>query len=576
MAALLSGARVGRSSRAAQTGLTTTMATGAPASMTSRGAAIAQRLNPLAWWRRRRQRSVRTPVLPSYAQGNAWARNRRKLGLLLFILTWVYVAFFQLVGQYIIVQYLMPLALIAALVIWALPERRSAPIWLLEALFFAFLIMLLVWPDYLAIALPGLPWVTAVRLVGLPMAFILLYCLSTSTLFRNEIGSILKFSNPIWTMMIAFMLLAMISIVFSDRLVFSINKYIVALTNWLLVFVVSTYVLSRNGRALRFIYFCCAILGFWCLEAILEHRLGHVPWAGHIPSFLSIQDDSVIRTLAGSARAATGIYRLQAKFVTPLDFAEFIALVAPFTIYLATRSSSLAVRIACVITLMLSLYTIRGTDSRLGIVGFLLSFLLYFGAWAYSRWRVDRSSMFGPALTLAYPAVFATMLAGTFVSGRLRAVVWGNGAQQASTDGRAEQLAMSIPKILSHPWGYGIGRAAETVGFTDQNDLLTLDSYYLTTTLEFGIVGFVLFIALFGSGIFRAGTTFIRDESDERWMLVPAAISLVNFVVIKSVLSQQGNHPLAFMILGLVCALHWRLMASKPTQPTLAAERTRF
>jgi hypothetical protein len=38
----------------------------------------------------------------------------------------------------------------------------------------------------------------------------------------------------------------------------------------------------------------------------------------------------------------------------------------------------------------------------------------------------------------------------------------------------------------------------------------------------------------------------------------------MNFFVIKSVFSQQDNHPLVFMMLGMVVALVWRIQQQRP------------
>jgi hypothetical protein len=44
----------------------------------------------------------------------------------------------------------------------------------------------------------------------------------------------------------------------------------------------------------------------------------------------------------------------------------------------------------------------------------------------------------------------------------------------------------------------------------------------------------------------------------ELTMLLPLVVALMNFVVIKSVFSQNANHPLVFMMLGAVVALTYR------------------
>ena len=46
-----------------------------------------------------------------------------------------------------------------------------------------------------------------------------------------------------------------------------------------------------------------------------------------------------------------------------------------------------------------------------------------------------------------------------------------------------------------------------------------------------------------------------RDYS----VLIPIAISISTFFVIKSVFSQEGNHPLIFMMMGAIAALVYRM-----------------
>ena len=66
------------------------------------------------------------------------------------------------------------LLLLALLIIWVLPDVGRGPVGLLSKLFFTYLVVLILWPNYLALQLPGLPWISFRRLVMFPMALILL------------------------------------------------------------------------------------------------------------------------------------------------------------------------------------------------------------------------------------------------------------------------------------------------------------------------------------------------------------------------------------------------------------------
>lgn len=502
-------------------------------------------------------------VLGGYV-GRRFSRRARRwsfltLGFASFILGFA----FALTGTIFLLQLTIPILILAVLVVWLLPETERAPEKLLERLLFAFLVALLCWPDYLAFAFPGLPWITAVRLVGVPLTFTFMICLSVSGKFRGELRQSMEAVPIIPKLVVGFAVIAAISIAFSADRTTSINKFIVAQLNGTIVFFVSCWVFGRPGRTRRLAWLLWIVVIYVSLIGIQEWRHSVVPWAGHIPSFLKIEDESVQRILAGAARAASGIYRVQSKFTTSLGLAEYYALATPFLLHFLLTARSPFVRVAAAATLPLIFWMIIRTDSRLGMVGFMLASLLFIAVWASTRWRTQRDSLFGPATLLAYPVLFCGFITATFFVGRLHAMVWGSGAQQYSTESRKLQFAMGIPKVLSHPWGYGIGRSAEVLGFTNGAGILTIDTYYLAVALEFGIVGFIVYYGMFAIAVFNGGKYYLRARSEDEKFLIPLAVSLINFLVIKSIFSQQENHPLAFCFLGALVALCARVQQSQ-------------
>lgn len=506
-----------------------------------------------------------TPVVPhpsgvrgGYTRRGFWQRHRRTALFLLWIFAAFYGVAYTLFGRFLLLQLSIPLIAMAGLVIWLLPDTGRAPTRLLERLLFLFLIALLCWPDYLALALPGLPWITAIRLVSVPLALVMLLCLSLSSEFRRDLLATLNATPLVWRLMLAFVAIAALSIGFSGDPGLSISKFIIAQLYWTTIFFVSCYVFIRTGRANLFAALIWAIVLLIMAIALYEWRLQSVPWAGHIPSFLKIEDEAVQRILSPRSRAATGIYRVQSKFTTPLGLAEFLALATPFVLHYAVTARNLWLRLAAVATLPLMFYVIRLSDSRLGVVGFFMAFMLYLLAWGVLRWRRDRDSLFGPAVVIAYPAMFAAFIAATFVIGRLRAIVWGTGAQQFSTESREAQIAAGIPKIFSHPWGYGIGRGADVLGFTNAADVLTIDTYFLLIGLEYGIIGFLVYYGMILAAITYSGKYAAIAADPETRLLLPLTIALCNFFIIKSIFSQQENHPLIFAMLGMICALVMR------------------
>jgi hypothetical protein len=509
----------------------------------------------LGRWRRKAAGPTAPAVLPGYSTPGWLSRHRKLVLTATFFVLFFYSAFFLLIGRFLIVPFTVPLAILALLIIWALPERDRIPDKALHWFFMAFMVATLFWPNYLALDLGPLPWITASRLFGVPMVLLLLICLSQSPDFRDIIKRSLAASPTITKMMIIFTLLCVLSLGFSTSPSFTANHLIIALVNWIAIFFVSLYVFSKPGNITRFVWLLWAAVLFWCVMGFWEWWYSKVPWAGHIPSFLAVEDEAVQRILTGSARAATGIYRVQGKFTTSLGLAEFMALMTPFLLYFAVDGKKLLVRAAAAITLPIMFWVIVVTDSRLGMVGFLLSLIFYMFFWSTRRWMHDRDSLFGPALTLSYPAVFVLFITATFTIGRLRNMVWGTGANKPSNDARAAQIEMGLADFMSRPWGYGLGRAAETLNYQNLAGVVTIDNYYLSILLELGIIGFIVFYGMFVVAIILGGIRGLREQNSENLWIIPTVISLANFVVIKSVLSSQEIHPLVFALLGIVVTI---------------------
>ena len=126
---------------------------------------------------------------------------------------------------------------------------------------------------------------------------------------------------------------------------------------------------------------------------------------------------------------------------------------------------------------------------------------------------------------------------------------------------------MGIQKFLEWPFGYGIGQGAPCLGFGGDTGMITIDTYYLSILLEYGIAGFIVYYGMFAIAIYEAGRrAFCRSETEDKSFLLPIAVSLFVFIVIKSVFSQQDNHPVIFMMLGALMAL----IASRRKLPALA------
>lgn len=463
-----------------------------------------------------------------------------------------------------------PIVFMSILVIWLLPEADTVFDRQVEWLFFAFFISLLVWPNYLAVDPPGLPWITMIRLWSVPMVLFFLISISMSPHFRGRIVESFKTSPWARRLMLLFVVTQLVTLPFSKALADSFNKLINVQIEWTAIFFIASFVFIIPGRAMRWAKLLIAIVIFWCGMAVWEYQLGRVPWADHIPSFLAIQDERVQAILAGGQRAAIGEHRLQGPFSTPLNFAEFMGLSVAFFLYFITITRKFLVRAALVACLPVIFWVIRGTDSRLGVVAFLVSFLVYLLLWSLQR-KLQRSrDLLSETVLLAYPAVLGVVFVLSLFWQRLNHMIWGGGQHAASNAGRKEQYADGIAEILKWPIGNGIGQGAETLGSRNAVGVLTIDSYYLVIGLEYGIIGFLAYYGLMLTGTIKAATAAVKTNDSELGLLLPLSVSMTAFVVVKGVLAQDDIHAMIFMMLGMIMALLHRAKnepVAKAVQP---------
>jgi len=444
------------------------------------------------------------------------------------------------------------------LFIWLLPDTDRAPTELIARFMFAYLIALLVWPDYLALQIPGMPWISAIRLVGIPMVVMLLICLSVSPRFRAELKEVMDAVPVLWKSLAIFAAISVLSVGLSRDSSTSFSKLIIAILYWYAMFFIALHVFRTPGRFERMAYFLWGILMFDCGIALWEGKLQALPWVGHTPSFLQVNDPVVLKILSFHGRTASGIYRIQGKFTTALGLAEFIGMGTPLVVFFLLNAKNWMVRLAALISLPIIFMTVIGTDSRLAMNSYILSFFIYILVWSFQRWRSRKDSIIGPALILAYPFMAAVLYIASLTVTRIHNAVWGGGAAQASTIARQMQMAKGLPMALSHPWGYGIGMAATTLNFANPAGEISIDSYFLSLGLEYGVIGFLAFMTMFIAAIAYSAMALTHSDDPEMQFMAPLSISIANFLLSKSILSQQDNHSLAFLLIGAIGAMYYR------------------
>lgn len=528
---------------------------------------------PSRWWLpklraphpRREPRPGPAPLLAGYLaskdENNRWRRATR------YGLTFVFITFYAflvlLLPRQLLLLFLMPLLVLYVFVIWAMPATNRAPSKWLDWLFWAHFVSLFLWPNYLALTIPGLPWITFARIVGVPLMMLLIFYASTSIPFKQQIAKSRASAPAMFWLIIGFSILQFVSIGMSDSPFVTVNRVFNNMITWTATYFAAIWVFRDVKRIENWIVGYVALAFVLCLMAVAESINGGVLWANSVPSFLKPPDQLVDKILEGSYRL-TGQYRVQATQTTPLSLAEMLSLTVPLLFYVVNRYPRLWVFVAAAAVDVLIIYVLLLADARLGFVSLILGHmlaLLYFGI---ERWRWSRGSLLGPSITMLYPALGLAALGAVLFVGRIRVRVLGSGQHQGSNDAREEQWRLGLAKIWESPiLGFGADRGGDAVGYRSPNGLLTIDSYYLSILMDYGFFGFLLFYGMFIYAIVIAAQGAARKTADTRLIYACFGIFLLEFLVIKSVLAQVANHPLLFMAFGAVVAICARSTASK-------------
>jgi len=444
---------------------------------------------------------------------------------------------------------LLPVALLGLIVLWVMPDNSSMPTNRVFFLFFGFLLSYAIWPDYLGIKIGGLPVISLRRLFALPLAVVILIAALTSPGFRRQMSEVLMSAPVVWKGILILTALQFITYPMAANKFHATNSMINSIFFWTTIFFAGSFVFSfQQGRDkfLRTLFYATSTL---LLVSIIEFIMKARPWAEIVPVLFGV-NDGIIEAMTPIYR--DGIYRVTTVFRVSLSYAEYLALVSPFVLHRVMYSSGFGAKAFWLAFDVAIFVAAVATQARLGIVCFLVGHAAYGIIWSLRRWRLlNRADLIAPALVLAMVCGSVALVTSMFTVNAVRVRTIGGGSSALSDQGRREQWKMGLPKIAANPIGYGAGQGGQTLNFVTAGGKLTIDSYALTILLEYGVLGFLTYVVMFGWTIFRLFCVALKRADTNAVLALPIISSLMVWLTSKTVLSQSENDPLAFMLLAL-------------------------
>lgn len=501
-------------------------------------------------------------TLPAYQrdrQGKAIAASLIAVSIVYACVSGYFIGAFQ---QFILQQFLVPCLVLAAIALWAMPDRLGVSHRFFERSFFLLMIVNAIWPIYLAIALPGLPWININRIALFAALLSFAIVLATDTDARSLVNNIFSKGKAIKYALITFIGCQFFSVFFANDIGGTLGKTINYQILWSSMLVMGAFIAVKPGRVDIFakaLLFSATVL---CVIAVMEFRLQRPPWAGHIPSFLQISDPLVQMILTGAKRASDGIYRVQTTFTTSLSCAEFMVLAMPFLMHYFLVSKKIRIKLLLACLYVAIIFTIYVTRSRLGMIGLGIAHLAYPLLIGIRRWSTVKNDLIGPSLIALYPALLVAFIGALLASHRLYVLFLGGAQHQSSNDARESMYRDGVPLILKNPWGFGADNGAGALNYRLPSGQLTIDSYYLSIGLDYGVIGFLSFYGMLLGAMYLMVRVYLTSRNDEAQLAAPVAIALGAFFVIKSVLSQSQNNYLVYALVGVALALNYKFCNS--------------
>jgi O-antigen ligase len=466
-------------------------------------------------------------------------------------------------------------ALVAVVLLWALPELRLVPEKLLRNMFFMMVFVLLCIPAYFAIDTGVLPWISVRRVFALVVIILFSLTVAGSQAARAKILETVRANGLLALSAIGFFIMIFLSIFTSANWSFSLKEFFDVLLNWYVpLFVCILIVRSEEDVVLLLKIIAIAVIfdSFaGLIEFILERRFYFDIFPKSVLDSM-LSSNPALAIIYYTSNFRNGLYRASSIYTVPLSFGELAAMAAPIGAYFVLHARKWTDFVLGVLTVLACLLALFCSGARGGYLAFLVAMPVMAIIWTIRYSVLNPRSLVGAIVLAVFSFGFVSLVGLIFAWQRLYNIVFGGGDTVASTEARFIQWNLAKPHILSNPvTGHGTGMSAEVIGyFTPGGTIPTVDSYVLSLLVEVGVPGLIFFFGMIACGVWIGLRQYLTNT--DRWAALggPIACSLIAFAVYRLALSQRENHTLFFLIIGLAFSigrLGYERLAEKRRKP---------
>jgi hypothetical protein len=428
------------------------------------------------------------------------------------------------------------------------------------ALFTAYIFLSVFWPSYLAVAIPGLPWLTPTRMALGLTAFLMLLHLSQSQISRSWIVGAIVGMKPAFAFYGLTLLLMFATVPMGrtpgDSLSFAVMQSIL----WNIPLIAALWLFRDPDVGIRVLRAMGIALLFVMLLTLAEYRNLQPIWVPYIPSFLKVDAAQMASTLSAQTRLDGG-YRAKGTFSVHLYYAQFLLMMLPFALHWLLDSRTATSRLWAAAYLVLMLIIIWMNNTRTGTTGQLVVIAGMLALYAFRHYLHTQSALdvTAPAFLLGIPGAAAVLAVLISISPRLQTMTIG-GTLHANSDAvRDGQWDKAWAAVFSNPIGHGAGDSGPLTGRLTSGGIWIVDSTWINFLVDFGVLGALSWALFLGLVVGTGALIYLQKVDRSANLAGPAAIAIGSFMMSMYTISFFGSFPMLMVLIALICATRHRL-----------------
>jgi hypothetical protein len=248
--------------------------------------------------------------------------------------------------------------------------------------------------------------------------------------------------------------------------------------------------------------------------------------------------------------ARNGSLRVLSIFDHPIVLGQFAAAMLPIMLHAVKRLKSIWYRRLALMTIVAAPIAAYGSGSRAALPAMAVGFVVYWIGTKLGGLRRGRLIEIGVGVA-AVSAFVVT--AKEFI---VRHIIGSSTIEISSTNTRLFMWVKGIPWIKRSPFiGYGDGNAIKYAGFRN-GQVATLDDYSLMTILNYGFIGFAIFVCYILTFMYSGLSVAVNAvKAMDRDLAAACVASSVALMMVQEIICITNNLTLLYLATGCIASL---------------------